>query len=239
MKRRPLRTRPPRRMAVPCRPRPRRSRPWRRAPCPSPLPSPTRSRPPRRSQRGGPPQAPAAGGRVDRGRARGGRGRLRGLPRRSTRRPAPALTGVLAPNEALSHADLVAAAPNGLEDITFDAEGNLYAGDEDGIIWQVSPAGKVERWADTGGRPNVSSAGRGAAPVVGKIAATTRSVTPITGFRNRRRDGSGMGMPRRRRNSRRTRIRTPRIMRDHLPYGSKERPATCFSMGQVGWSGRR
>ena len=71
-----------------------------------------------------------------------------------TPQPAPALTGVLAPNEALSHAQLVAAAPDGPEDITFDAAGNLYAGDEHGVIWQVTPAGATRRWADTGGRPN-------------------------------------------------------------------------------------
>jgi sugar lactone lactonase YvrE len=71
-----------------------------------------------------------------------------------TPQPAPALTGVLAPNEALSHAQLVAAAPNGPEDITFDAQGNLYTGDEGGIIYRVSSGGAVERFANTGGRPN-------------------------------------------------------------------------------------
>ncbi|HET7015703.1 MAG TPA: SMP-30/gluconolactonase/LRE family protein [Streptosporangiaceae bacterium] len=67
---------------------------------------------------------------------------------------APALTGVLAPNNALSHAQLVTAAPNGPEDITFDAQGNLYTGDESGTIWRVPPGGKAERYANTGGRPN-------------------------------------------------------------------------------------
>ena len=68
--------------------------------------------------------------------------------------PAPALTGVLAPNEELAKAELVTATPDGPEDITFDAQGRLYTGDESGIIYRVTPGGATERFADTGGRPN-------------------------------------------------------------------------------------
>jgi streptogramin lyase len=71
-----------------------------------------------------------------------------------TPQPAPEPIGVLAPNNALSHAQLAAAAPNGPEDITFDNRGDLYTGDEAGIIYRVSPGGAVERFANTGGRPN-------------------------------------------------------------------------------------
>jgi len=67
---------------------------------------------------------------------------------------APALTGVLAPNEELAKAELVTATPDGPEDITFDAQGRLYTGDESGVIYRVTPGGQAERFADTGGRPN-------------------------------------------------------------------------------------
>jgi sugar lactone lactonase YvrE len=68
--------------------------------------------------------------------------------------PAPALTGVLAPNEELARAELVTPTPDGPEDITFDTQGRLYTGDESGVIYRVSPSGQSERFADTGGRPN-------------------------------------------------------------------------------------
>jgi sugar lactone lactonase YvrE len=68
--------------------------------------------------------------------------------------PAPPMTGVLAPNQALAHAELVTPTPDGPEDITFDAQGRLYTGDESGTIYRVSPGGSVERFANTGGRPN-------------------------------------------------------------------------------------
>jgi sugar lactone lactonase YvrE len=70
--------------------------------------------------------------------------------------PAPPLVGVLAPNQALAGARLVTATPDGPEDITFDAEGRLYTGDESGTIYRLDPddAGRVERFANTGGRPN-------------------------------------------------------------------------------------
>jgi hypothetical protein len=81
--------------------------------------------------------------------------------------------------------------------------------------------------------------GQVGAPGVGKIAATTRSVSPITGLRDRRRDGSGTGTPRRRRNSRTTRIRMPRITAGRLPLGLASPAATCFSVGPVRRSVRR
>ncbi|MBO3753030.1 SMP-30/gluconolactonase/LRE family protein [Streptosporangiaceae bacterium NEAU-GS5] len=68
--------------------------------------------------------------------------------------PAPAMTGVLTPNQALAHAELVTPTPDGPEDITFDDQGRLYTGDESGIIYRLSPGGRPERFANTGGRPN-------------------------------------------------------------------------------------
>jgi len=56
--------------------------------------------------------------------------------------PAPALTGVLAPNEKLSHAQLVSALPDGPEFITFDAQGDLYTGDESGTIFRIPRAAR-------------------------------------------------------------------------------------------------
>ena len=92
--------------------------------------------------------------------------------------PAPALTGVLAPNEKLSHAQLVSAAPDGPEFITFDAQGDLYTGDESGTIYRIPPGGKAERFANTAGRPN----GLAFAPNGNLLVADTRrgllSVSP-------------------------------------------------------------
>ncbi|MFG3714915.1 SMP-30/gluconolactonase/LRE family protein [Micromonospora sp. NPDC047730] len=68
--------------------------------------------------------------------------------------PAPAMTGVLAPNQELARAELVTPTPDGPEDITFDAQGRLYTGDESGIIYRLTAGGQAERFADTGGRPN-------------------------------------------------------------------------------------
>jgi sugar lactone lactonase YvrE len=65
------------------------------------------------------------------------------------------LTGILAPNEELAHAELVTPAPDGPEDITFDAQGRLYTGDEHGTIYRLAPGDtQPERFANTGGRPN-------------------------------------------------------------------------------------
>ena len=62
--------------------------------------------------------------------------------------PAPALTGVLALNEQLSHAQLVSApCPDGPEFMTFDAQGDLYTGDESGTIYRIPPGGRAERFA--------------------------------------------------------------------------------------------
>jgi len=92
--------------------------------------------------------------------------------------PAPALTGVLAPNEKLSHAQLVSARPDGPEFITFDAHADLYTGDESGTIYRIPPGGRAERFASTGGRPN----GLAFAPDGNLLVADTRrgllSVSP-------------------------------------------------------------
>jgi sugar lactone lactonase YvrE len=68
--------------------------------------------------------------------------------------PAPALAGVLAPNEALRDAALLAEGRlSGPEDIAFDAEGRLYAATADGKVVRVGDDGSVRDFADTRGRP--------------------------------------------------------------------------------------
>lgn len=43
---------------------------------------------------------------------------------------------------------------HGPEDIVSDAEGRLYTGDRDGVIWRLpAGGGEPERWVDVGGRP--------------------------------------------------------------------------------------
>jgi sugar lactone lactonase YvrE len=68
--------------------------------------------------------------------------------------PAPALTGPLAPNEALRDAALLAeGAVHGPEDLAFDAEGRVYAATLDGKVVRLGADGKLEDYATTGGRP--------------------------------------------------------------------------------------
>jgi len=71
--------------------------------------------------------------------------------------PAPGrpLEGVLAPDEALRSAELLAQGRVlGPEDVAVDAGGRIYGGQEDGRIVRLSPDGAaVETVADTGGRP--------------------------------------------------------------------------------------
>lgn len=67
---------------------------------------------------------------------------------------APPLTGVLAPNERLRLADLLARGRvYGPEDTTVGPDGVLYTGTQDGFVVRVFPDGRVEKWVDTGGRP--------------------------------------------------------------------------------------
>ncbi|MCW9011803.1 SMP-30/gluconolactonase/LRE family protein, partial [Marinobacter sp.] len=66
----------------------------------------------------------------------------------------PAMTGVLAPNERLRLADLLARGEvYGPEDTTIGPDGVLYTGTQDGWIVRVHPDGTVEHWLETGGRP--------------------------------------------------------------------------------------
>jgi len=68
--------------------------------------------------------------------------------------PAPPMTGVLAPNEALRAAELFAADKvDGPEDVAVDAAGRMYGGTRDGKIARVTAAGAVDTFAETGGRP--------------------------------------------------------------------------------------
>jgi len=72
--------------------------------------------------------------------------------------PAPAFEGVLAPNRVLDQVERWEV-PGGArpEDVVFDAGGRLYAGVEDGRIWQwpagFPGSGAARLFADTHGRP--------------------------------------------------------------------------------------
>ncbi|XKH02512.1 SMP-30/gluconolactonase/LRE family protein [Marinobacter nauticus] len=66
----------------------------------------------------------------------------------------PAMTGVLAPNERLRLADLVARGQlTGPEDIAVSPRGDIYTGMADGRIVRVSQDGRARTWVETGGRP--------------------------------------------------------------------------------------
>ncbi|WP_417501896.1 SMP-30/gluconolactonase/LRE family protein [Marinobacter sp.] len=69
--------------------------------------------------------------------------------------PSPnAMTGLLAPNEQLRQAELLAKGQvYGPEDTTVNSEGVVFAGTQDGYIVRVYPDGRVENWLSTGGRP--------------------------------------------------------------------------------------
>ena len=65
----------------------------------------------------------------------------------------PPLAGPLAPNELLRDAALLAeGAVRGPEDLAFDAEGRVYAAAADGRIRRLTPEGRLEDFATTGGR---------------------------------------------------------------------------------------
>jgi len=68
--------------------------------------------------------------------------------------PGPALTGVLAPNELLLGAELLAQGEIlGPEEAAVDREGRVYAGTLDGRVVRLLPDGRIETFAETGGRP--------------------------------------------------------------------------------------
>lgn len=69
--------------------------------------------------------------------------------------PTPeAMTGLLAPNEHLREAELLAKGQvYGPEDTAVNSEGVVFAGTQDGYIVRVFPDGQVENWLSTGGRP--------------------------------------------------------------------------------------
>jgi sugar lactone lactonase YvrE len=67
---------------------------------------------------------------------------------------APAMIGVLEPNDTLMKAELLARGQlHGPEDTAVDAEGRVYAGLHDGRIVRVLADDSVETFVDTGGRP--------------------------------------------------------------------------------------
>lgn len=65
-----------------------------------------------------------------------------------------ALTGVLASNNHLQKAELLALGKiDGPEEVAVDAQGRVYGGTQDGKIMCLLPDGKLEEFADTHGRP--------------------------------------------------------------------------------------
>ncbi len=68
--------------------------------------------------------------------------------------PKPAMTGPLAPNNALEKAEIIAAGQvQGPEDVAVAADGSLYTGCSDGTVRKIAPDGKVSVFAKTEGRP--------------------------------------------------------------------------------------
>jgi sugar lactone lactonase YvrE len=68
--------------------------------------------------------------------------------------PAPAMTGVLEPNDTLMKAELLGRGQlHGPEDTAVDAQGRVYAGLHDGRIVRLEADGSVATFADTQGRP--------------------------------------------------------------------------------------
>ena len=68
--------------------------------------------------------------------------------------PAPAMTGVLEPNDTLRKAELLGRGQlHGPEDSAVDAQGRVYSGLHDGRIVRLGADGSLETFADTGGRP--------------------------------------------------------------------------------------
>lgn len=66
----------------------------------------------------------------------------------------PELKGVLAPNNLLQKAELLALGKiNGPEEVAVDKKGLVYGGTQDGKIMRILPDGKIETFADTKGRP--------------------------------------------------------------------------------------
>ena len=67
---------------------------------------------------------------------------------------APPLEGVLAANDLLQKADLLALGKiNGPEEVALDSRGRIYGGTQDGKIMRFAPGEAPETFADTGGRP--------------------------------------------------------------------------------------
>ena len=68
--------------------------------------------------------------------------------------PKPPMSGVLAPNDLLKKADLLALGKiNGPEEVAVDRQGRSYSGTRDGKILRLRPDGQLETFAQTGGRP--------------------------------------------------------------------------------------
>src|SRR5512144_2942496 len=65
----------------------------------------------------------------------------------------PELSGVLAPNNLLQKAELLAQGKiNGPEEVAVDSLGRVYGGTQNGKILRLLPDGKLEAFAETKGR---------------------------------------------------------------------------------------
>lgn len=67
---------------------------------------------------------------------------------------APAMTGVMEPNDTLMKAELLGKGQlHGPEDTAVDSQGRVYGSQQDGRIVRIAADGSIETFADTGGRP--------------------------------------------------------------------------------------
>lgn len=91
----------------------------------------------------------------------------------------PAMTGVLAPNERLRLADLLARGQvAGPEDVAVSADGVVHAGTADGDIVRVTEDDEPETWVNTGGRPLGMAFDRQGNLIVADAERGLLSVTP-------------------------------------------------------------
>ncbi|HHO75409.1 MAG TPA: SMP-30/gluconolactonase/LRE family protein [Deltaproteobacteria bacterium] len=66
----------------------------------------------------------------------------------------PELSGILAPNNLLQSAELLALGEiNGPEEVALDSQGRIYGGTQDGKILRILSDGSIETFAETQGRP--------------------------------------------------------------------------------------
>lgn len=91
----------------------------------------------------------------------------------------PEMSGILAPNQKLLKAALIAKGQiNGPEDVVLDDVGRIYGGTQDGKIVRIQKDGSVETFAETGGRPLGLAFDQGGNLIVADAYKGLLSVTP-------------------------------------------------------------